>query len=444
MRRSPATRPWCYMHNIKASLGQHSIQFLEIHSYHTLDWNSNHDSFKFTRGRFVVNETQNLRQREIRYDMNRLAKVAADSVGAARCIAIKKYPDGMFNKAFLMSMDDGQEAVAKVPSPNAGVPYFTTASEVATMDFARNILDTPVPLHRVGAEFIIMEKIQGVSLSDVWGTIALQQKLRVLVAMTTLQKRWLGFAIGPATGRAWCDAGRSSLGVEKGPSIGTRETKPFQSLEPPKTTALFCGPKLNQPDEEKKLIALAKYQQIVDALIPTNPAITKPTLWHNDLHDDNIFRLDLAPRPSLSGLSPAERTAAMQAYSTQNTPAYGLLVLAYRMFEYGEAHFCSLLVDLKDTWAGLPTANGAPFPFAFSVSDVERIKLDCEGAVAGTELVVQDKEQLGDLWPDKGFIEHERYEECRAALREVKDMILDELEENEEERAEYGRCWPFD
>ena len=34
-----------------------------------------------------------------------------------------------------MSMDDGQEAIAKVPNPNAGVAHFTTASEVATMDF---------------------------------------------------------------------------------------------------------------------------------------------------------------------------------------------------------------------------------------------------------------------------------------------------------------------
>lgn len=67
--------------------------------------------------------------------MNRLARIAAESVGASRCVSIKKYPDGMFNKALLMSMDDGREVIAKVPNPNAGVPHFTTASEVATMDF---------------------------------------------------------------------------------------------------------------------------------------------------------------------------------------------------------------------------------------------------------------------------------------------------------------------
>lgn len=102
------------------------------------DWNSNDEFFKFTRGRFVVDETENLRQREIRFDLNKLASVAAESVGTAKCISIEKYPDGMFNKAYLMSMDNGREVVAKVPNPNAGIPHLTTASEVATMNFVRS------------------------------------------------------------------------------------------------------------------------------------------------------------------------------------------------------------------------------------------------------------------------------------------------------------------
>lgn len=85
-----------------------------------------------------MDEAENLRKREIKFDLKELARVAADSVGAAQCISIKKYPDGMYNKAFLMSMEDGQEVVAKVPNPNAGFPHFTTASEVATMDFVRS------------------------------------------------------------------------------------------------------------------------------------------------------------------------------------------------------------------------------------------------------------------------------------------------------------------
>ncbi|KAL2817336.1 phosphotransferase enzyme family protein [Aspergillus granulosus] len=515
-------------------------------------------------GRFIVDEVENLRKREIRFDLNSLAKVAADSVGAARCIAVKKYPDGMFNKAFLMSMDDGQEVIAKVPNPNAGVPHLTTASEVATMDFeARQILDTPAPhvytwnsqakSHPIGAEFIIMEKTEGVPLSQVWSTIKLPQKLQVLLAITRLQKQWLTvsfshygslyytkdvqppagyqfikdgkavrdseFAIGPATGRDWCDAGRSILDIEKGPwasltqylqAVGMREVKAIQSLEPPKPIALFCGPKLYRPDTEKKITALAWYRQVVDALIPKDTAITRVCLWHSDLHDGNVFvdpqnpekitgiidwqschisplfnhnpdpafldwdglepeTLDLVPRPKLSGLSPEERFAAVHEYTIQNisigwrklmhaknpdlyrvvefrrTAAHGLIFLAHRMFEYGEAHFQSLLVDLKDTWTGLPAiTSDTPFPFDFSEDKIERIKLDSNGAVAGTELVVEVKERMGDLWPDKGFIEHERYDDCKAVLHEVKGLILEQLAETDEKKAEYERYWPFE
>ncbi|OQE01958.1 hypothetical protein PENSOL_c003G07293 [Penicillium solitum] len=243
--------------------------------------------------------------------MNTVARVAADSVGAAECISVTKYPDGMFNKTFLMTMEDGREVVAKVPNPNAGVLHFTTASEVATMDFASRILGTPAPhvhawnsqakSHPVGAEFIIMDKVEGVPLSQIWSTMQLQQRLKVIIAMT-MQKKWLsvsfshygslyyagyaqssagshyvkdgmavkhsGFDIGRATGRDWFDADRLSLDIERGPwpsltqylqAIGTREMKAIQSLKPPKQIALFCGPKLYQPHAENTLIALASY-----------------------------------------------------------------------------------------------------------------------------------------------------------------------------------------
>ncbi|QKX62237.1 uncharacterized protein TRUGW13939_09396 [Talaromyces rugulosus] len=411
--------------------------------------------------------------------------------------------------------------------------FRTLLLPVKSLRWTLKVLDTPAPRvyswnsraesHPVGAEFIIMDKIEGVPLSQVWGNMKLPQKLQVLLAMTRLQKQWLSisfshygslyyagdvqpatvgshyvkdgkavkdseFAIGPTTGRDWFDGGRSILDTERGPwaslteylqAVGTREMKATQTLKPPKQMALFCGPKLYRPDTEKKLTALAWYRQIVNSLIPKDTTITNPCLWHNDLHDDNIFvdphnpekitgiidwqscniaplfnhspdpafldwdnglepeTLDLAPKPKLSQLSsPEEKSAALREYTVQNvfiawrklmhaknpdlyrvvefrkTAAYGLIFLAHRMFEYGEAHFQSLLVDLKDTWADLPAVvtDDTPFPFDFSEVDFERIKLDSDGAVAGTELVAEVKETMGDLWPDKGFIEHERYE----------------------------------
>lgn len=54
-------------------------------------------------------------------------------------------------------MQDGREVVAKVPNPNAGIPHFITASEVATMDFVSQYLTLSTPIlanvvHLVGEE----------------------------------------------------------------------------------------------------------------------------------------------------------------------------------------------------------------------------------------------------------------------------------------------------
>jgi hypothetical protein len=43
--------------------------------------------------------------------------------------------EGQYNKAFILTMDNGMEVLAKLPNPNAGPKFFTTASEVATREF---------------------------------------------------------------------------------------------------------------------------------------------------------------------------------------------------------------------------------------------------------------------------------------------------------------------
>ena len=104
------------------------------------DWNQHDEFFDFTRARFIRDEEWELSQRRIKFNMNQLAQLCAKAIGSIACVNIEKYPDGMFSKAFLMTMDDGMQVVAKVPNPNAGRAHFTTASEVATMDFVIDIL----------------------------------------------------------------------------------------------------------------------------------------------------------------------------------------------------------------------------------------------------------------------------------------------------------------
>jgi hypothetical protein len=99
------------------------------------DWNKNEDFFHYTAGRFLFDELYQLSRRTVHFNMSELAQIAAQSVGSTSCINVEKLPEGQYNKTFLMTMDNAAQIVAKVPNPNAGMSHYSTASEVATMDF---------------------------------------------------------------------------------------------------------------------------------------------------------------------------------------------------------------------------------------------------------------------------------------------------------------------
>lgn len=90
---------------------------------------------RFTSGRWLWNERQQLAGRHVKFDLSTLLQQAASAVGSQSCSHVLKISEGQFNKVFQLTMDDGLEIIAKLPNPNAGRPHFTTASEVATMDF---------------------------------------------------------------------------------------------------------------------------------------------------------------------------------------------------------------------------------------------------------------------------------------------------------------------
>ncbi|KAF3479937.1 uncharacterized protein GIQ15_06913 [Arthroderma uncinatum] len=283
-------------------------------------------------------------QRYRHFDVKRLASIAAASVGAETCTGIEKCADGMYNKAFLLTMDNGSQVVAKIPNPNAGLPHLTTASEVATMEFARRVCKTPVPKiytwssqdNPVGAEYIIMEKVQGVQLDTVWPSMGISDRFDIVKSIAGYQEAWMSasfdhfgslyfardldgvhhhrvfqsfssdtdtelpeFAIGPSTGREYCDAGRASIEYDRGPwstlteyltAIGVREmtcVKQLPSL--PKSSIALYGPGTYQPTRGRKTRAIECYLAMVKLLCPVDRSIASPCIWHGDLHVENIF-----------------------------------------------------------------------------------------------------------------------------------------------------------
>ncbi|KAG5960060.1 hypothetical protein E4U57_000294 [Claviceps arundinis] len=334
--------------------------------------------FNFTRGRFVRDEEHEFALRRREFNVGELARRAARAVQADRCLSIKKFTDGMYNRALLLSMDNGKEVVAKIPNPNAGQAHFTTASEVATMKFAREVLNTPLPEvydwcsraqeTPVGAEFILMEKLDGVELQEVWPKMEIEDRLEVVKAVIAYQKSWASvsfeqfgslyfaedfkgentpalvytddqgqrvedprFVVGPSTSREMFDDGRGDIDFDRGPwnsleeyhaAIGKREIACIQNAPhlPPSSVSLR-GPGLYQPTREKKVAAVECYLKLLKYVLPADRALGSSHLWHGDLHVGNIF---------VDPGNPTRIVGLIDWQSTELSPLY---------FQAGEPHF---------------------------------------------------------------------------------------------------------
>lgn len=101
--------------------------------------------YRYTSGRWLWNEQEQLSQRYVKFKWRELVKVATKATSSKCCVEMKKLPEGNFNKVFLITMDDGKEVISKLPNANSGPRHFTTASEVATMDYVRQVLHIPAP-----------------------------------------------------------------------------------------------------------------------------------------------------------------------------------------------------------------------------------------------------------------------------------------------------------
>ena len=197
-----------------------------------------------------------------------------------------------------------------------------------------------------------MEKLSGVPLDRVWGTMDIKDRLSIVKVITRHQKAWMSFsfkqfgslyyaqdlnghaqgplyddpqgfattnstfAVGPSTGRELTDDGRASVEFDRGPcktleqkhhscatdatsgntseeyhlAIGYREIACVGSLSQlPRSPLTLCGPGTYQPTREKKMKALHCYLAMVKYLLPTDQLIQSSFLGHDDLHVENIL-----------------------------------------------------------------------------------------------------------------------------------------------------------
>ncbi|RDW64359.1 uncharacterized protein DSM5745_09770 [Aspergillus mulundensis] len=302
------------------------------------------DLFRYTSGRWLVDEKVQQQARYVKFNLDQLCRLAATQFSdTAKCTRVVKL-EGNFNKALLLTMDDGNEVIAKLPCPNAGPQSLTTASEVATLKFLQSRTSIRVPrvfawssdaANPVGAEFIIMEKIGGVALAETWATMSTLQRYKVIDQVVQVEKELAGiafpaygslflreslpaairqyplppeldpeglFCIGPSCKRTWwhgnsVDMSRS-LSKDLGPWVGLPE---YASSTVQREFAHIAGSgaevqrELDHFDESQSADEYQSLLERVNMILPTLSHdervldFSEPVLWHTDLHLGNIF-----------------------------------------------------------------------------------------------------------------------------------------------------------
>ncbi|KAH5433184.1 hypothetical protein HBI32_055360 [Parastagonospora nodorum] len=302
--------------------------------------------FCYTSGRWLWNEREQLQARFRRFDIPSLQQAACQAVGAEKCISIEKIGEGNYNKAFRLEMEDGRKVIAKAPHPNAGPPSITTASEVATMEFARTVLNIPVPRvfawsaneqNPVQAEYIIMEEARGSQLHEVWDELPLRKKVDVIRGIVDIERKLLSvsfdmigslyfkdsgiegcesavvttspqdvaehikskYSIGPITRREFWEKQRSEMqyhgpwtsSAEYLTSIAQREIDWISNHADPgsakETPWQYSSPFQDSP--QAHIALLQKFMTAVPHITPQDPELNSPRLWHPDFHAGNIY-----------------------------------------------------------------------------------------------------------------------------------------------------------
>ena len=106
-----------------------------VHSITAADKTTAFDPYAYTQGRWLDRDTERRKARDIRFNFDALLDIAVKSSDGAREIVSCEKKEGSFNRAFVISLDNGATVVARVPNRLAGPPRLTVSSEVATLQY---------------------------------------------------------------------------------------------------------------------------------------------------------------------------------------------------------------------------------------------------------------------------------------------------------------------
>ncbi|EEP80258.1 predicted protein [Uncinocarpus reesii 1704] len=326
--------------------------------------------FCYTSGRWLYNEQRQLDLRYVRFDVEGLCKTAGDVLGAP-CTQITKLRGGLYNKVFSLKTDAGEELLARIPNPNAGSSRVVIASEVATLDFLRNGLDIPVPEvvawsspsqhpNLVGAEYILMKRMPGQQLSDVWDGMTQAQRFELVRSLVAIEAKLVAakmsgygslyyretypdgisldgmlpsswstaksFVLGPSTDRRFWVDGRGALDLDRGPwasaaeyfsAVAKREIECIRTSAINEPSLMDFGRKATA--REAHIHLLNQFLIVLPHILPHLPFCC-PVLLHQDLHLDNIF-VDSTDPTKISGIIDWQSTTSAPLFMQARFPS---------------------------------------------------------------------------------------------------------------------------
>ncbi|EAW06824.1 phosphotransferase family protein [Aspergillus clavatus NRRL 1] len=296
------------------------------------------DLFRYNNGRFLVNEGYELAKRYSPFNVDELCRVVSSLPRMAAPIARIEKKEGGYNKALLMTAENGEMVLAKVPCRNIVPRGYGTASEVAVLKFVKDHSSTSVSevlgwsaddTNPVGSEYILLEPCEGQQLTKVWENLAEHDRVKLIRNFAFLESKLAAnefpgygalylrnalppplkqpgrtiavdetYCLGPMYHGSWPGgfaADPENYAVHSGPWKTLQDLgkdlvhQGITQVANYKTSYAGRGPHYGAPEEHYRV--LETVMQVMPILAKADPIRrhAEPVLCHPDFHPGNIF-----------------------------------------------------------------------------------------------------------------------------------------------------------
>lgn len=228
------------------------------------------------------------------------------------CIDITKVWGGSFHEIRILTFEDGWTCIGRFTSLYE--PLFKTESELATIAYVRKHTQIPVPQiyfvnhdqnHAVGSAFVLMERMEGVRLSDIWRDLSMEHRMSVISQ--------LAHVVGQLADLRFDCIGSLTSDGTVGPLVNISYTQEKTLAGPFNSFLEFACATLDGNRRQDSEEVLAIYPAAKDALqeylahadVDVDSMLQAPyRLIHIDLEDRNIMvtRHSEHHAPKISGI----------------------------------------------------------------------------------------------------------------------------------------------